>query len=426
VELDKKMKVTFCTYDDPTFVGGPNSWLRRLLPELKLAGIESQVLFFINADSPNDCPCFLDLHNQGFSCETFPWQTNTQQKVSWILSKLAEEPPDVFVPHMLVSAFYASRWVKDAGIPTIGVFHSDEEFYWGILKEFIFGKSIDRLSALVCVSKFLTEKVNSLGNTEAVIRQIPCGVPIPKQVAQPPQDRIRLIYVGRLVEEQKQISQVTTALCRAVKEIPNTEAIIFGDGPAKASVEKILAQQGQGLSIKLAGRVESTKIQEEMLDSHVLVLLSDYEGLPISLMEAMACGVVPICLQMRSGIPELVEHENTGLLVNDRGDEFIAAVKRLKNEVGLWQQLSVATRAKIQTSYSSESCTNEWVNLLFELHNKSKLRKAIKKPFWLRLSPVNPALRREDKRQPYFVLVSERKIRQILGTFKRRIWHKKK
>ena len=52
-------------------------------------------------------------------------------------------------------------------------------------------------------------------------------------------------------------------------------------------------------------------------------------GLPIALIEAMACGVVPICLQTRSGF---VEHGVTGLLVRDRGKDFIAAVQRLRQE----------------------------------------------------------------------------------------------
>ncbi|WP_260675920.1 MULTISPECIES: glycosyltransferase family 4 protein [Nostocales] len=422
MELNYKIKVTFCTYDDPAFTGGPNSWLRRLLPDLKLAGVEPQVLFFINADSPDDCPCFVNLRNQGISCQTFPWQTTTQQKIHWILSKLTEEPPDVFVPNMLAPAFYAIRWVKEAGIPTVGVLHSDEEFYWGVLREFVFGRTSYSLSALVCVSQFLTQKVSSIGNTATLIRQIPCGVTLPENFAQPPLERMRLIYVGRLVEEQKQISQVTSALCRAVREIPNTEAIIFGDGSAKANVEKILTTEGKGLPIKLAGLVDNARIQEVMLESHALVLLSDYEGLPIALMEAMACGVVPICLQMRSGIPELVEDGVTGLLVNDRGNEFVTAVKRLRNEVGLWERLSVSARAKIEAYYSSEVCTSKWVHLLTELHTNSQGVKAIKKPFWIKLPPVNSALAREDVRIPYFIFKFLRKLRQNLRLIQQKIF----
>ncbi|MDZ8055079.1 MAG: glycosyltransferase family 4 protein [Aulosira sp. ZfuVER01] len=414
------MKVGFCTYDAPGFTGGPNSWLRRLLPSLRVAGIEVWVLFFIDSNELENCSCVQDLSKQGIKCDFFPWQTTTEQKIHWLLSKLAEDPPDVFVPNMLVSAFYASRWVREAGIPTIGILHSDDEFYWGILKEFVFSRASYRLSALVCVSQFLTQKVISLGNTSDLIRQIPYGVSLPKQVARPPLERMRLIYVGRLVEEQKQISQVTSALCRAVREVPNTEAVIFGDGPAKANVEKILAEQGKGLSIKFAGLVDNSQIQEKMLESHVLVLLSDYEGLPIALMEAMACGLVPICLQIQSGIPELVEDEFTGLLVNDRNHEFIAAVQRLRNEVGLWERLSISARAKIEASYSNEVCITRWVSLLSEINSKTQSRKAIRKPCWLALPSVNSALAREDRRQPRFAMRILGKIRRIVSNLKRR------
>jgi colanic acid/amylovoran biosynthesis glycosyltransferase len=396
------MKITFCIYDSPNFTGGPNSWLRCLLPSLKKNGIESEVLFFIDGKVPNECPCFDTLSKQGFSCKAFPWQTTTQHKIRWILSKLAENTPDIFVPHMIVAALYASKWVKQAGIPTIGVLHSDEDFYQGIIREFVFGHTEYRLSALVCVSDFLTKTVQDLGHTNVLIRKIPCGVQIPKKYAQPPQDKLRLIYVGRLVEEQKQISQVTKSLCRVVKEIPNTEAIIFGDGPSKSNIEEIILKQGQGLPIYLGGLIDNSKIQAVMLQSHILVLLSEYEGLPIALMEGMACGLVPICLNIRSGIPELIENNINGLLVNNRNDEFVNAVNNLRKDLMLWGRLSIAARNKIKSFYSHDSCVMEWNNLFLELKEVYNIKRTIRKPLYIKLPPVDLALAGYDNRQSFF------------------------
>lgn len=401
------LKVTFCTCDDPNYTGGPNSWLRRLLPALKVAGVEVSILFFVTTDSPEACPCFRDLHSQGIQCHAFRWQTTTEQKINWLLSKLAEDSPDVFVPNMLVAAFYASRWVRAAGIPTVGVLHSDDEFHRSVLNTFVLGEAVYQLSALVCVSKFLEQDVYRLLELEVdvtrdskiLIRRIPCGVPLPQQPAQPPSDCLKLIYVGRLEEEQKQISEMTRALCRAVRVVPNVEAVIVGEGSARANVEKILTEEGKGLPIRLTGLVKNTQIQAVLSESHVIVLLSDYEGLPIALMEAMACGVVPICLQIRSGIPELVEDGVTGLLVSDKGDEFTNAVQRLKSEPELWRQLSSSARAKIEKYYSNEVSTTQWLNLFQELHKKAGIKQNISNPKRLDLPPVEPALAREDNRQ---------------------------
>jgi hypothetical protein len=116
-------------------------------------------------------------------------------------------------------------------------------------------------------------------------------------------------------------------------------------------------------------------------------------------MEAMACGVVPICLRVRSGIPELVEHGVTGLTVEDRDADFIRAVKRLVQEPGLWEQLSKAARAKIGTEYSNEICSAHWSALLHELHQSAGPRRSVVIPRRLNLPPAHPDLAHEDPRR---------------------------
>lgn len=393
------MRIVFCTCDSPTFTGGPNSWLRRLLLDLKDAGLDIQVIFLIGGGSPNECPTYQMLVENDICCLSFPIISSTEQKIHWILSVLSENPPDIFVPNMLVAPFYASRWVKEAGIPTIGVLHSDDDFHRGVLDEFVFGHAAYRFSALVCVSDFLKQYVSNLGNTTTEILQIPYGVPVPVRQAHPPDERLKLIYVGRLEEEQKRISEVTLGLCQVVKQVTSTEVIIYGEGSARPQIEQILEEQAKGLPIKLGGMVRNDQIQDVMIDAHALVLLSDYEGLPIALMEAMACGLVPICLSMRSGIPELVENGVTGLLVNDRNDSLIEAVQHLQEQPELWQRLSRAAHAKIESSYSQSVCAEKWLSLFHSLYQRSNNKESIRHPNWLRLPPTHPSFLREDFRR---------------------------
>jgi colanic acid/amylovoran biosynthesis glycosyltransferase len=84
-------------------------------------------------------------------------------------------------------------------------------------------------------------------------------------------------------------------------------------------------------------------------------------------MEAMAAGLVPVCLNIRSGVPELVEHNITGLLVNDRSDGFLDAVRLLRSETGLWERLSKAARTKIESEYSYQKTADRWIELFTEL-----------------------------------------------------------
>jgi len=404
-------KVTFCTCDSPNFSGGPNSFLRELLPTLQAKGITVEILIFVAA-IPQACPCFAALDRAGIPCKTFPWQTTTEQKIRWILSQLTESQPDVFVPNMLVSAFYASRWVKASGIPTVGILHSDDDFHHQVLQDFVLGDPSYRFSAIVPVSQKLHSMVqealqsqpssSSYSLDPVVTACIPCGASLPNETAQVPQKTLRLIYTGRLEIEQKQILKLTQALCQVVNIVPGVEALIVGEGSARAEIQEIL-QKDPNLPVHLVGFVDQEQVKNYLLQSHVFVLLSDYEGLPVSLIEAMACGLVPVCLDIRSGIPELVEDGVTGLLVHDREKSFVQAIQTLKTDMELWSTLSRSARAKIECNYSSQVSTDRWLELLQDLHQhhprQNPIPPPLEVPTLIDLPPVRPVFLREDFRQ---------------------------
>ncbi len=397
------MKITYCARDWSNFVGGSNSWLSRLLPVLRRRGIESRVLCFTL--SPGEqCPTVRSLRKAGIDCVTVPEEEMkyTEQRVRWILERVAENPPDVFVPDYLLPAYYAGRWIREAGIPTVGIcpVPLNVWVYPGILDQFVFGSSAYQVSAFACVSKYLEQSVLEQHPKGVLVSCIPHGVPIPKDVAQKPNGRLRLAYVGRLIERAKRISEVTRSLCRAVREVPGTEAVIYGDGPERPTVERILREEGDGLPVRLYGWVDSYDIQRHLLGCHALVLLSDHEGLPLSVMEGMACGLVPIGLRGTSGVTELVEDNITGFLVNDRSDGFVTAVRRLREDAVLWDRLARSARAKVEAEYSLEVCATRWQELCEKLANCSGPRKPLRIPRRLNLPPVHPALG-EDNRIPH-------------------------
>lgn len=381
------MNVTFCGLDWPNYVGGPNAWLRRVVPQLIDRGVRVRVLFLTDRGAPDRCPSVMALRSQGVDCAAVPRQTYINDQVRWILRRLREDPPDVFVADCF-AAYYAGYWMRAARIPTVGVVRSDDPVYRCLQDQFVFGDKDYRLSAVVCVSKFLEQQLLGRHPQGVLIRRIPSGAPIPSARAQPPVGCMRLVYTGRLVEEQKRISELTRALCRAVAEVPNIEAVINGEGPAISAVKQVLASHGKGLPVYLSGRIDSARIQEILLKSHVFVLLSDYEGLSTSLMEAMASGVVPVCLRMRSGVPELIEHDKTGLLVNDRGDDFVDAVRRLRSEPEMWERLSIAAREKIQAGYSIQASAASWESLLRELAETAQTTRTLRVPWRVVLPPV--------------------------------------
>jgi colanic acid/amylovoran biosynthesis glycosyltransferase len=392
------MKVTFCAYDFPGYVGGPVTWLRFLSTDLRELGLEPKVLC---AAKDGGGHFVSGLRSEGIAHTITPWPIPTPRLVRWILDCLSTDPPDVFVPNLMVPAYYAAQWIRAAGIPTVGVLHSDDPFHHALVDAFITGRRKWRLSAVACVSEFLTGMVRSKRPKGVEVRRVPYGVSVPEAVVNPAGARFRVAYVGRLVQTQKRITDVVRALLRVVREVEGTEAVIFGDGPERQRVENQLRHEGAGLAVRLVGAVSPAEIQAHLLSCHALVLLSDYEGLPIALMEAMACGTVPICTQMRSGIPELVADRVSGFVVPGRGDSVVAAVRELRRDSDLWSRLSTAARARITSGFSRPLAANAWHDLLVSLANSSGRRSLIRQPLTLRLPTPRTEFLREDLRAPW-------------------------
>ena len=413
------VKVTFCAYDKPDNVGGPVSWLQRLGPLLRERGFEVRCLFIMHWG--NRGPALDSLTAAGIECSVATGVDNTQDRIRWILDEVRKNPPDVFVPNLVVAAYFASKWLREAGIPTVGVLHSDDDFYRAIQHEFVTGETRFRVSSVVCVSEHLEAQLRLSAPRDVKVQRIPYGVTIPERRVHREHDALRLCYVGRLAEEQKRISDVVKALCRASSEVPGVDAIIYGDGPDRDIAERAVETSRSKGSVSFAGNVESAAIQDRLLQCDAIVLLSDYEGLPIALLEAMSCGCVPVCSEMESGIPELVRNETTGLIVENRGDAFVSAVERLRFDSDLWHRLSYNSRELIANRYSEEISADRWSKLLRSVGQGSQRRK-VRIPRKLRLPPVNSHLASADTRRPETSLSIQayKRGRMFIGRFRRR------
>jgi glycosyltransferase involved in cell wall biosynthesis len=93
----------------------------------------------------------------------------------------------------------------------------------------------------------------------------------------------------------------------------------------------------------------------ELRRSDMFVLLSDFEGLPLSLVEAMAAGCVPIVANMESGIPELITHHHNGLIQQSRDyAQWADTIINLHNDTKRLDTLAKNAQQTIRTTYTTE------------------------------------------------------------------------
>lgn len=395
----KPLTVDICGYDKLEVAGGPVVWLMRFPNTLRKLGINVRVRL-MTWDAPEQGVVLKSLKHQGFdvTCQRF---ADTESNIQWHLSNLNSSPPDIFIPNLVTPALFAARWARAAGIPTVGILHSDDQFYSAVQHEFVFGRPEFALSSIVCVSGELHRQVSGRQPSSTKSVRIPYGVPTPDGTARKIPGRLRIGYVGRLAEEQKRISEVTRAFCRVTQQLEGVEAVIYGDGPDRQNVVEILKNEGASAKVTLAGSIPSDQIQQRLIDEcDTVVLLSDYEGLPISLLEAMACGLVPVCLKIRSGIPELIDDGVTGLLVDDRERSFTAAIQRLRDDGDLWNRQSEEARKRVTAANSLDAAAGLWEELFISLQKDAEPRKTVIIPNMFDLPPANPGFMCEDVRKP--------------------------
>jgi glycosyltransferase involved in cell wall biosynthesis len=142
--------------------------------------------------------------------------------------------------------------------------------------------------------------------------------------------------------------------------------------------------------------VPNAEMPSRLARFHAVALLSDYEGLPIAILEAMACGVVPICLDVRSGVPELIEDGVTGFRVHDRDEGFVAAVSRLAGDRALWGRMRLACRERIEARYTLAREADTWAALLGELASRRRST-ALRAPLVVPLPSLAPELAQQDR-----------------------------
>jgi glycosyltransferase involved in cell wall biosynthesis len=192
-------------------------------------------------------------------------------------------------------------------------------------------------------------------NTTVVI---PNGVDLAATApAEGPNEPPRIVWVGRLQAPKDPLTLVS-ALGRLERPF---EADFVGDGPFRRTVELELERLGLGASVRVLG--DRRDVGSLLARSDVFVLASRSEGLPLSILEAMAAGL-PVVASRVGGVPELVVDGETGLLVPAGDPELLAAaVGRLLDDATLRRRLGEAGRARVRERFDLDSVRRAHLDL---------------------------------------------------------------
>jgi glycosyltransferase involved in cell wall biosynthesis len=177
-----------------------------------------------------------------------------------------------------------------------------------------------------------------------------------------PADTPIILSVGRFCEK-KGFTYLIEACHRLKQKGRPFVCRIVGFGPLQAQLEDLIEKLGLQESVLLVGKMTQDKLVQEYRQAHLFVLPclvtddGDRDGIPNVLVEAMAMGI-PVVSTSISGIVELVDHMETGLLAPEKDLEALTAgMEALLDDPGLRERLGADGRKKVMAKFSLDQNT---------------------------------------------------------------------
>lgn len=183
------------------------------------------------------------------------------------------------------------------------------------------------------------------------VHVVHCGVDLSASALRTHRSEGRHVaFVGRL-DEIKGVPLLLDAIAAVRAHFPDVRLTLVGDGPSRSSLEASVQRLGLADCVTFTGYRTPAEVREILATVDVFVLPSFFEGIPVSLMEAMAGGV-PVVASNLPGIAELVDDGVSGRLVRAGDtDDLTAAIDELLGDEDLRTRMGVAGRAKVAAEF---------------------------------------------------------------------------
>jgi len=233
--------------------------------------------------------------------------------------------------------------------------HGPEEF--DKVQAIALPQKIERAAFVVAVSDFgrsqlcrwcsheLWDKIHVVrcGVDELFLQQAPLPLPLAPS----------FVCVGRLCEQKGHLLLIEAA-AKLASQGGHFRLVLVGDGPLRTSIEALISRYGLAEQITITGWASGEEVLRHLLEAQVMVLPSFAEGLPVSLMEALALGR-PVISTYVAGIPELVEPGVCGWLAPAGALEpLVAAMKSaLETPVAELEEMGQRGAKRVAQQHSS-------------------------------------------------------------------------
>lgn len=277
-----------------------------------------------------------------------------------IRSILRRENVDLIHAHFGNEGILIAGEARRTGIPLVITVHGSEVTekprtpgLRGLRYRRRLSAALRSATTVIAVSDFIRQKAIDCGAPPATTLVHHIGIPLHAPAAADV-PRAGVLFVGRLVEK-KGVLDLILAVAALPSDLRHLKITIVGDGPLRASLEDTAREQG--VNVAFLGSQTPEEVRSLMQACLMYAAPSrqsrsgDTEGLPTVVMEAGAAGAAVVGYS-HAGIPDVVAHEVTGLLVEE-GDvpALSRAIERLARNPDEARRFGIAARARISDGF---------------------------------------------------------------------------
>ncbi|MEC7784132.1 MAG: glycosyltransferase family 4 protein [Bacteroidota bacterium] len=291
-------------------------------------------------------------------CERFLKKQTRLLRATNIAISLKKKKVDVILIQYGNHAFDLLPVLQKASIPFVIHFHGYDASVKEVIKRANQYQDVFRHAAFViAVSKKMSQMLLEMGCPMSKLILNTYGPnPIFLDV-QPTFEKKAFISIGRFVDK-KAPHLTIMAFAQALKVHPDAKLFMAGDGVLKNTCFDLVKVLGCEKSVEFLGVITPEEYKERLQQVRGFVqhsktgLNGDMEGTPLAVLEASAAAV-PVISTFHAGIPDVVIHEQTGLLAGEGAIEVMAQhMIRLLDDVDLARELGISGRKRISDAFT--------------------------------------------------------------------------